>query len=59
MIGYFKTVKAGIQNDSGSQPRIINKKEVVSFGIDYVPPHVPSQDKTVEEIAESLAELGI
>ena len=56
MIGYFKTVKAGIQNDSGSQPRIINKKEVVSFGIDYVPPHVPSQDKTVEEIAETLAE---
>ena len=42
MIGYFKTVKAGIQNDSGSQPRIINKKEVVSFGIDYVPPHVQS-----------------
>ena len=52
MIGFFKTKKAGIQNNSGSQPRIINKKEIVSFGIDYVPP----QEKTIEEVAETLAE---
>lgn len=52
MIGYFKTVKAGIQNTVGCQPRIINKKEILDLGIDKI----KNEKETLEEAQETLAE---
>lgn len=54
MIGYFKTVKAGIQGDSGVQ-RIINKKEIINFGVDNVSYNSDAITEAQETLAEKIA----
>lgn len=54
MIGYFKTVRSGIKNKNATDttPRIINKKEIIDFGVDVV----KQEDDTFEQVQETLAE---
>jgi len=54
MIGYFKTVRSGIKNKNATDttPRIINKKEIIDFGVDVV----KQEDDTLEQAQETLAE---
>ena len=48
MIGYFKTVKAGIQGDSGVQ-RIINKKEIIIGRFDNIEDAIAARKEAEEK----------